>query len=351
MRNLFIMHTQYNLILACGIAKNRFEKDENILILHAEFSLSEKLKENIEKCFDSVCYVQETFMPVESVFKEDYKLVKYLRKTKEIWKQKFDNIFLSQERMFDTYVLSKIAKHCKFKCYSVEEDVYFSVDNKRNNKTLKEPPKSILGKARQYVQYIFLGKNKYYRYCYFYGQSEIFDGNYVLFSYATRNELETHKLYEITKEELKHGIETLYGHISCQKAKTEKIIIFFFDLIERYRNPEAVKALVKIITKKCIDNNMTFVYKYHPRETQKIQFDSDENYIEIPAVVPAEKLLYDYDGKDVTVIGNLTTALWVSAKLDYKVFSIVKIENPDNEAAEKALTKMNIKLLNNSEEI
>ena len=61
MKNLFIMHTQYNLIIACGIVKNRCKDDNNILVLHSEFQVTEQLKHNIEECFDKVYYIQKNY--------------------------------------------------------------------------------------------------------------------------------------------------------------------------------------------------------------------------------------------------------------------------------------------------
>lgn len=351
MRNLFIMHTQYNLILASGIAKNRFQNDENILILHAEFKLNEQLKKNIEDCFDNVYYVQQNFVPIEKVFKEDYKLIKYLNKTKKVWKQNFDNVFLSQERLYDTYLLSKISKHCKFKCYSIEEDAYFSVNNERNENVLREPKKTILGKIRKCVHNVVLGKNKFYRFGWFFGQSDIFDGNYVLFPDCVRGELKEHSLYEITKEELMCGIEVLYGHIEKLEVKTDKVVVFFFDLLERYKAPEIVKKFVKTLAEKCERNNITFIYKYHPRETEKIELASGKNWFEIPSIIPAEKVLYDFREKEVTVIGNLTTAVWVASKMEFKTHSVIRIENPENVVAAKAFESMGINLVNAFEKI
>lgn len=44
MRNLFIMHTQYNLILACSLIKSNKFGNNNDLILNAEFKLQQEQK-------------------------------------------------------------------------------------------------------------------------------------------------------------------------------------------------------------------------------------------------------------------------------------------------------------------
>ena len=347
MNNLFIMHTQYNLIISCGIVKNRCINDKNILVLHSEFNLNEHFKKNIEDCFDKVYYIQEKYSYERNVFRRDAKLIKYLRKSKEIYKQCYDNIYLSQENLYDTYLLSKISKHCAFNCYSVEEDVYYSVDNLRNINPPKEIKKSFLGKLRQALLNLILGKNKYYRFVYFYGQSDIYDANYVLFPEQVRKELKERKLFQITQKELYDGIYYLYKHISISRPRAGKIVLCFFDLIERYKKPEAIKAFIEYIIKYCVDNDIAFVYKYHPRETNKFDIPKEKYFLEIPSSIPAEKLLNDYKGKQVTVVGNLTTSLWVASKFGYNVISLVKLENEENLAAINALRGMGIKILNN----
>ena len=63
-RNLFICHTQAQLILASGLALGRFKDDENLLMLFVDFGIKDELKERLNNTFTRTLYLQSIF-PVE----------------------------------------------------------------------------------------------------------------------------------------------------------------------------------------------------------------------------------------------------------------------------------------------
>lgn len=352
MNNLFIMHTQYNLILACGIANTRYKNCNNELVLYAEFTLGENLRKNLENSFDKVYYINESFVPPQNPLKEDLYLLKCLKKSKQFLKKSYDNVFLSQERLYDTYILSKLSKSGNFNCYSIEEDVYYSVNNKWNVSPPKAEHKSLLGKIRDAVKTMILGKNKYYQHIYFYGMNSNYNGNYVLFPNSVRKEMKSNNVIEVTENQLKEGISLLYKDVTLDIPDFEQYVLFYFDLTERYKNPNKIAKLVKEILNECVIRNICFLYKYHPRETKGFEFlKESKNAVSIPSNIPGEKVALSLYKKNVLVIGNLTTALWVSKKLGYEVLSVVGIENKENAAAALALSSMGIKVLYDTENI
>ena len=100
--------------------------------------------------------------------------------------------------------------------------------------------------------------------------------------------------------------------------------------MERYKNPEAIKTVVTDIVSNASKEDSMVLLKYHPRETNKFNFNSCGNVIEIPHVIPAEKLLCDLFGKEVTVYGNATTAILVARKLNFKTISVAGFECSNN---------------------
>lgn len=58
MKNLFVVHTQYNLILACGLAKTDFSKDMCDLILFQDFKPSEDTERRFRSCMRSVLILE-----------------------------------------------------------------------------------------------------------------------------------------------------------------------------------------------------------------------------------------------------------------------------------------------------
>ena len=61
MRNLYICHTQAQLILASGLALGRFRDDENDLILFVDFGIKDELKERLNKTFTRTLYLQSIY--------------------------------------------------------------------------------------------------------------------------------------------------------------------------------------------------------------------------------------------------------------------------------------------------
>ena len=54
MNNLFVLHTQYNLMLAIGLCKTEFENDKNDLILFEDFKIKDKFKSKLITLFNTV---------------------------------------------------------------------------------------------------------------------------------------------------------------------------------------------------------------------------------------------------------------------------------------------------------
>ena len=50
--NLFVLHTQYCLILSTGLIQNRFKNDYNELILFKDFKINENIGKRIEFIFN-----------------------------------------------------------------------------------------------------------------------------------------------------------------------------------------------------------------------------------------------------------------------------------------------------------
>ena len=82
-KNLFICHTQAQLILASGLALGRFKDDENLLMLFVDFGIKDELKERLDKTFSRTLYLQSIY-PAEmnttkaklKWYPQDWKLIK-----------------------------------------------------------------------------------------------------------------------------------------------------------------------------------------------------------------------------------------------------------------------------------
>ena len=341
MKNLFIMHTQYNLILSTGILK-RYQDAENILLLYCEFNLTDEIYRALEKAYSKVIVIRDKYIAFSSASKEIKFIRSSLHKIKNLFSEKFDNVFLSQERILDVAIYSRLKrKNPGLKCFQIEEDAYYSINNRYHDEkyvqkyTLKEK----LSRLRYAV--MVRGSSTVLReniYCY--GMWSGYDGVYVLYPDLVRRELKGKKIIGITSEELAYGINSIYSDVNTIYPEKEKYTLFFFDLMERYSNPSKVKDIIKNIIALSLKSGRTVLFKYHPRETEKI--GNICGAFELQHLIPAEKILSDLKGKDVVVIGNATTSCVVAAKLGFNVISICKIEFDTNDRMHTCMEEMGI---------
>lgn len=350
MKNLFIMHTQYNLILSAAVM-SRFEKSENTLVLYSEFTISDGMREALSKLFDRVIVVRDKFEPLMKPLNEIRNIRQCMKKVKSIKHERFDNIYMSQERIFDMIVCARAKKiNPAARCYNIEEDAYYSINEKFNADDYIHIESRRAKRRRCLFALLLFGYPYSYKdvhYCY--GMSGEYQGANLLFPKLARRELAGKELIEITTEELSRGVSAIYSGINTYYPAGEKYTLFFFDLMNRYKNSERVKEIVMEIIKVSREEGRTVLFKYHPRETDK--FDDIDGAFELPHIIPAEKVLFDLCGKDAVVMGNATTACIVAAKIGYSVISISKLEFPTNEKMHSVMHQMGISCIENINQV
>jgi len=349
MKHLYVMHTQYNLILATAMLSRYPKEDEHILVLYAEFTVTGEILKALEETFSRVIVVRDRFEKEGNYWQQIRLTRKYLKSVKPLWNLSFADVYLTQERLFDSILCQRIKRvNPKAKCYHLEEDVYYSVDNARNQPNYSVPT-SFQSECARLLRHILLAGYPYRdnepHYCY--GMSSMYDGVNLLFPAVARREVQSKPLTEIHREGLVQGIFALYGKRKIDYPLSAKYCVFFCDLINRYVNREAVRQAISRLIKQAQNEGRQVLVKYHPRETEKL--DDFPDLFEINKHIPAEKVLLDMLGKDVTVLGNATTACVVAAKLGYTVYSVCKLETPQNHAMHTALTQMGVHCIDNSQ--
>lgn len=353
MRNLFILHTQYNIILGCGIVLEKFKDFQNDLIVYAEFKVSDKHKEHLSNIFNNVIYIREQFEPLPVGFlAEEKQLSKEyaMYSNSNLFDVKYDNIFLSQERNLDCLILGHCSKkNSNIKIHDIEEDCYYSLNEKLNDVNwhehvlLRTSIKRFVKRVYHYLRYGVL-EYRYYG-SKFYGGAKFYDYHHVIYPSFVRKEIKS-KIEEITSKMIVDGCNALYGLEHAVIPLCDKYYLFFFDLLERYKDKKQIKALVDKIISSHSNNNSAILLKYHPRETQKFDYVGESIY-EIESIIPAEKLLADLNGKNVTVIGNATTAVIIANKLGFKTYSVAKACGLKNEQMISQMINMGIEMPEN----
>jgi len=340
MNNLFILHTQYNLIIGSGIALEN-KDDFNALVLYPEFAVTEDMLVSLRRVFNTVIVLRDGFENEKYGFQEIKEIRRYLKKTAELNKYEFDRIFLSQERRFDTLLAYKFYKKKQATIIDVEEDAYYSL--KVNTKASK-PKRTLKNKVNELLRSVLIGKNPFYEYgitCY--GSAKMYDSVCVLFPDIVREEISGKKLIEVTSQTLINGIDSLYSERKCDYPEGDKYFVIFFDLIERYKDKERALEIIRRYVSEKLSLGYKVLAKYHPRETEK--FTDMSGVYEIDKLIPGEKVLADLLGKDVTVFGNATAVCTIAAKFGYNVLSIAKLDHPENALMHSAMEKMGISLV------
>lgn len=353
MNNLFILHTQYNIILGSAIAISKCKDDCNDLIIYAEFTVSDEYRNNIAKVFDNVYYLRDQFQPLPNGFiNEEIALWKDYRKFKDsiIAKNRYDHVFLSQERPLDSMMYGYFKQkneHCI--CSDIEEDCYYSLRKEFNNPNYQLPQgRGIVHALRK----IFYGEKYLYRTDgFFYGFSPIYSDYYVIYPKCLRPQLQQRnaKTIGINKDEIAKAVNAIYGSERTDVPLADKYYLFFFDLLERYKDPQGIDLIIKILLAKANEEGAILLLKYHPRETKKYELNGAA--YEIASIVPAEKILCDLDGKNVTVFGNATTSIIVANKFGFKTYSVAKLNGSENNTMFNTFKQMGILVPSKIDEI
>ena len=341
MKNLFIMHTQYNLILSAAVM-SRNPDAENTLVLFSEFTLGEALRQRLEETFDRVYVVRDAFWASSSALEEVRHIRQCLKKVKALRGQHFDNVYMSQERIFDMVLWASVQKKTpKARCANIEEDAYYSINPLYNAEDFVYREDWRVKRRKLRFRLALLEYPYDYRdvhYCY--GMSRAYHGANLLFPWLARREMRSKELREITASELETGIRQLYGQERIPLPASEKYLVFFFDLMNRYKNPANIRRIVETLMEDARKSGRTVLLKYHPRETEK--FPPMQGCFEIPHLIPAEKVLLDLARQDVIVVGNATTSCVVAAKLGFRVASVCKLEFPANTKMHTIMDQMGI---------
>ncbi len=355
--NLFVLHTQYNLILATGLIKNQFSNQRNDLILNAEFELNTALKKSIDATFDQVLILQSTYQLRDAMVKIErqlYKKYRHFKKFKPISKNVYDQVFISQEDMIDTLIARDIHKNGPTKMTYIEDgvDAYFSINPALNELDIETFTKqqqerlqkrSVLQKSLSMFRNLVYGSNKYYEPKYCYGMNKNFVSSHVLFPGNARKELAHTKLIEIQKKTLLSGIENLYGSSDSGAIEGDRVIVIFLDLIDRVPKELNFSNFLEKVLAWSSTLGAKVLFKYHPREVGTYQQLSVSSLCtEINKLIPSEKLISDLEGKNVTVIGNLSTSLIVAKKIGFEVICIADIVGVKNTKAYDFFKAINI---------
>ena len=328
-RNLFVLHTQYNIILGVSYKEQYCLEDRNDLVVYAEFEITENWKRKLGELFNHVYYVRENF----EVLKRGLAFEKELKKQINDFDSshgelRYDRMIISQDRPFEQVVFHKLKKvNPSIRCIAVEEDAYFTA-TQRNSNIKSGMICTIKAGIKRIIREVNFGYNYVGNRITCYGSSKFISELYVNFPEEVRSELNGKDKLAVTADSIRKGIELLYGANSLDYPDGLSVIIAS-DLIERYRSPEIIVKLYSSITDYCKDNNMNVYFKYHPRAIKKLP--SNDNIKELPLNTAIENILLSFNPGKTCIVGNMSTSVLTAKKLGFYTVSVVKLANPRKE--------------------
>lgn len=320
MKNLFIMHTQYNILSALTVVQQEYFNDINDLLVSAEFDITEEYSKRLKNEFHNVGILQEHFDRTgvwnrATVFANKYK------KAKAFLSDKYDRVITAQEQYFDTLLVSNLRKaNPNLIWQSVEEDAYYTIQ------PVQQVGSSISRHVAKRIYYdlylpLLYGKNPYYEIIPCYGANSGIQTIFLTFPTAARKELCGKDRKEIDLRCLIKATQKLYEENQEDCVLPDKSLVFLSDLISRYPNKDEVyhQICALFITHKR-DGYQLYI-KYHPRETTPWDFPSEINVI--PSSYPSELLLAKNQGKNIVFVGNASTSIIISKKFGYETVSLI----------------------------
>ena len=343
MRNLFIMHTQYNILSAVAVVKQEYAEDENDLIVSAEFDITESYTQHLIREFKNIKIIQDHFDRTNvwnraAVFRRKYK------KTRDFLAAKYDRVITAQEQYFDTLIVAKLRENNPNLIWqSVEEDAYYTIS------PAHQTDKSFLRNTAKVFYYkLFLpliyGKNSYYEKLPCYGSNSGIQTIFLTFPQFVRKELDKKDKKEIFSRNLIEATQRLYAGKQNDCTVQNRSVIFLSDLISRYPNADAIYQQINGLFQAYRKNGYRLYVKHHPRETAP--WNVPEDIQMISSSYPSELLLAQNQGKDIICIGNASTAIILSAKFGFETFSLVrKCSKDQNKDIIDFYTKIGIKLI------
>lgn len=344
--NLFVCHTQAQLILASGLATERFARETNDLILFVDFALREEMRRRLERIFDRVLFLQSIYPKEYDTFRA--KLSWYpadLKRIRAFMSQPYGRVFESCDTVFLEQRILKYA--CKanpeaeliwledgITAYFQNVETHGGLDSNTLTRTLRKALFKYLCGAGKYYDRDFAGM----------GGSRMLRTIYAQYPDAIREPYRSlRRAVGITDSEYRSGLRALYEKRALETDPNSVILVM--DKLDTYLHPEKVRAAVSACLAAAKTQGREVVCKFHPRETEVW-----EEFEGIPAFdrsVGIESLYLSLLDRRETlrIVGVKSTGLASAKKLGYRVESLFGRSGETNPDLESFFRKIGIELL------
>lgn len=329
MNNLFVLHTQYNLIIASGLCLCDFKGDQNDLILFHDFKMADNHKMCIDKTFRKSMILEGNFPHKDESYLEKNKRIRTqnARIFEFISASRYDRIFIIEDmciqEMFAMKCVLEQNSHVSMAWLEDGSNAYFV------NSTISEG----MGKTpfRRFIRKLFFctqyGLWKTYYLGEFMGSNPLLKNVYVTFPKNVRQGFGDREIHEISQAAFQKGMEVLFQTERIPFEENSIMIVMdkldvYGDLLKKVNNH--VAEIVETAKK----GGKQVYYKYHPRETDNLS--SLQGAVELERTIAFESYLTNASTKAITVVGFKSTALQTAKKMGYPTISYIRQVEPDN---------------------
>ena len=327
--NLFVLHTQYCLILSTGLIINRFQNDCNDLILFKDFKISENLKKKIEFIFNDNLILNGTLKSRSlNKISKFFLLLTNIYNVKKRINKKYDRVFIVTDMMLPELKIMSYAYKLNKKTDFIwlEDGSYPYFQNVKTNGGLDKNHFTRL--IRLFIfKYIFNIGDFYSFSGRYMGANTWLNKVYLTYPKLSRNIFKNKQKIEISSKEFDCGIKSIYDKLDFNLHK--KLIFIVFDLFSVYKNQDEIINYLDELYKFTSKIDLPVYFKFHPREI--ISFKKYLKFKELDRNLPVESYYASFSIKNTTVIGIKSTALQTAKKLKFNVISISKIFGEHND--------------------
>lgn len=319
MTQLFVCHTQYNLILAAGLSSSVDD-----LVLFKDFDLKDKLKEKLESHFNRCLFLEGNYPKKELSAKEKLDKISSDNNKLKAFIDCYDRIFIVDDMCIQEMFAMKCAyrRNKKNEMAWLEDGAiaYFS-NGVISGGMGATPFKRMVRKLFFSVRFGLFGV---YDLATCMGGHKRLTSAYVLFPESVRPELRSKKLITITDEQFSNGMKFIYAGEEMQF--TPGSVLIAMDKLDVYGDKlNEVNGLIETVI---CESTANVYYKYHPRETETLP--ALKACKELDRTVALESFLTNANTKELTVIGIKSTALQTAKKMGFQAVSYIsQIEQND----------------------
>jgi len=330
MRNLFVIHSQAQLILSVGLVTGRFLNQDNHLILFTDFAIEDGMKSKLKEIFNKVAFLTGIFPAINRGWKA--KITRYpedIRMLKKFMDLPYDKVFeVCDGNLPEIYILKNAFRlNNAVEMIWLEDGSYpyylniHEVDGLNSNIFTRSLRKIVFKHMFRLGSYYNFEGN-------FMGSNVNFKQRYLTFAGCEREIFRSKEIVQIDHREYRNGVKVLYDNTSLNIDRNAVILVL--DKLDVYTELENIKLLVNEISALAKKSHRKLYYKLHPREENGLE--ELGSFAALDKNLGIEHYYSNLENNNILVLGVKSTGLQSAILFGFKTVSVAKLAGEkDNE--------------------